>query len=61
MALYRSSLPQLGGEIFLIDGGIETSLIFDQGLDPNNPRLFRKDGKGLTTSKFALKTSNALI
>ena len=33
MALYRSSLPQLGGEIFLIDGGIETSLIFDQGLD----------------------------
>jgi len=33
MALYRNSLPQLSGEIFLIDGGIETSLIFDQGLD----------------------------
>ena len=26
-------LPQLGGELFLTDGGIETSLIFEDGLD----------------------------
>jgi homocysteine S-methyltransferase len=30
---YRDALPQLGGELFLTDGGIETSLIFHQGLD----------------------------
>jgi homocysteine S-methyltransferase len=29
---YRDALPQLG-ELFLTDGGIETSLIFHQGLD----------------------------
>ncbi|HEX6391643.1 MAG TPA: homocysteine S-methyltransferase family protein, partial [Solirubrobacteraceae bacterium] len=30
---YRSGLPQLGGELFLTDGGIETVLIFHEGLD----------------------------
>jgi S-methylmethionine-dependent homocysteine/selenocysteine methylase len=30
---YRDDLPQLAGELFLTDGGIETSLIFHQGLD----------------------------
>jgi S-methylmethionine-dependent homocysteine/selenocysteine methylase len=30
---YRSHLPQLGGDLFLTDGGIETVLIFHQGLD----------------------------
>ena len=30
---HRSDLPQLGGELFLTDGGIETTLIFQQGLD----------------------------
>ncbi len=33
MARYRTALPQLHGDVFLTDGGIETSLIFDQGLD----------------------------
>jgi S-methylmethionine-dependent homocysteine/selenocysteine methylase len=33
MAQYRSALPQLGGELFLTDGGIETTLIFHEGLD----------------------------
>jgi S-methylmethionine-dependent homocysteine/selenocysteine methylase len=33
MTRYRTALPQLHGEVFLTDGGIETSLIFDQGLD----------------------------
>jgi len=33
MAKYRDSLPQLGGGLFLTDGGIETTLIFHDGLD----------------------------
>jgi S-methylmethionine-dependent homocysteine/selenocysteine methylase len=32
MAKYRNSLPQLGGALFLTDGGIETTLIFHEGL-----------------------------
>jgi S-methylmethionine-dependent homocysteine/selenocysteine methylase len=30
---HRTSLPQLEGDLFLTDGGIETSLTFHQGLD----------------------------
>jgi len=30
---YRDALPQLDGGLFLTDGGIETTLIFHQGLD----------------------------
>jgi S-methylmethionine-dependent homocysteine/selenocysteine methylase len=30
---HHASLPQLEGDLFLTDGGIETSLIFHQGLD----------------------------
>ena len=33
MAKYRNALPQLGGEFFLTDGGIETTLIFHDGLE----------------------------
>ena len=33
MTTYRDKLPQLGGELFLTDGGIETTLIFHEGLD----------------------------
>jgi homocysteine S-methyltransferase len=33
MNKYRNSLPQLGDELFLTDGGIETTLIFHDGLD----------------------------
>ncbi len=33
MAQYRNALPQLGGDLFLTDGGIETTLIFHDGLD----------------------------
>lgn len=32
MAQYRSALPQLGGDLFLTDGGLETTLIFHDGL-----------------------------
>jgi len=33
MARYRDALPQLTGRLFLTDGGIETTLIFNEGLD----------------------------
>lgn len=33
MITYRKSLPQLGNQLFLTDGGIETTLIFHEGLD----------------------------
>jgi len=33
MPKYRNELPQLSGSIFLTDGGIETTLIFHEGLD----------------------------
>jgi S-methylmethionine-dependent homocysteine/selenocysteine methylase len=33
MARYRNRLPQLDGRLFLADGGIETTLIFHDGLD----------------------------
>lgn len=33
MSKYRAALPQLNGELFLTDGGIETSLIFHRGFE----------------------------
>ena len=33
MAHYRNALPQLTGRLFLTDGGIETTLIFHEGLE----------------------------
>lgn len=33
MAQYRSALPQVGGNLFLTDRGIETTLIFQDGLE----------------------------
>jgi S-methylmethionine-dependent homocysteine/selenocysteine methylase len=33
MTKYRNALPQLDGGLYLTDGGIETTLIFDEGLD----------------------------
>jgi S-methylmethionine-dependent homocysteine/selenocysteine methylase len=33
MAKYRHNLPQLGNHIFLTDGGLETTLVFHQGLE----------------------------
>jgi S-methylmethionine-dependent homocysteine/selenocysteine methylase len=33
MSKYRKSLPQLQGKFFLTDGGIETTLIFHEGLE----------------------------
>lgn len=33
MAKYRNYLPQLSGELYLTDGGLETTLTFHQGLE----------------------------
>jgi homocysteine S-methyltransferase len=33
MALYRNALPQLDGSPFLADGGLETTLVFHDGID----------------------------
>ncbi len=33
MTKYRNNLPQLAGKLFLTDGGLETTLIFHDGLD----------------------------
>ena len=33
MAKYRTNLPQLNGDKFLADGGLETTLIFHEGLE----------------------------
>ena len=33
MTEYRNALPQLGGELFLSDGGLETTLIFHGGFE----------------------------
>jgi len=33
MSKYRARLPQLGGKLFLTDGGLETTLIFHKGIE----------------------------
>jgi S-methylmethionine-dependent homocysteine/selenocysteine methylase len=33
VSLYRSGLPQLSGDLYLADAGLETDLIFNQGID----------------------------
>jgi S-methylmethionine-dependent homocysteine/selenocysteine methylase len=33
MARYREALPQLGNDLFLTDGGMETTLIFHEGVE----------------------------
>ena len=33
MSKYRTRLPQLGDELFLTDGGLETTLVFHEGVD----------------------------
>jgi len=46
-ALYRHALPQLGDALFVTDGGIETALIFNQGIElPDFAAfdLFRRPG-----------------
>jgi homocysteine S-methyltransferase len=48
MTKYRNCLPQLDGSLFLTDGGIETTLIFHEGLDLPHFAAFHllRDGAG---------------
>jgi homocysteine S-methyltransferase len=49
VARYRNGLPQLSGGLFLADGGIETSLIYLEGIDlpefASFPLLLTPDGE----------------
>ena len=50
MSKYRKALPQLNGGVFLTDGGLETTLVFLEGVElshfasfpliPANPSIF---------------------
>ena len=48
MAKYRNQLPQLSDEMFITDGGIETTLIFHEGLELPDFAAFHllRDGAG---------------
>jgi S-methylmethionine-dependent homocysteine/selenocysteine methylase len=48
MARYRKALPQLDGTLFLTDGGIETTLIYHDGIQLPDFAAFHilKDGEG---------------
>ena len=58
MATYRTSLPQLTGKLFLTDGGIETTLIFHEGLDLPDFAAFHllKTDEGQSTLKKYFRT-----
>ena len=51
MARYRNKLPQLSDKVFLIDGGIETTLIFHENLELPDFAAFHllKDSEGSET------------
>lgn len=55
-ALYRNSLPQLGGTQLLTDAGLETTLIFLEGLDlpcfASYPLLGNSEGRQTLKSYF---------
>jgi homocysteine S-methyltransferase len=56
MPKYRSDLPQLHDDVFLTDGGIETSLIYDQGCELPDFAAFvllaSDDGRGALDRYF---------
>ena len=50
MTAYRNALPQLGGELFLTDGGLETTLIFHKcggWLLRHRPSAYRADRRSV--------------
>ena len=58
MPKYRHALPQLNGDLYLTDGGIETTLIFHDGLELPHFAAFDllKDGEGRETLKRYFRT-----
>jgi S-methylmethionine-dependent homocysteine/selenocysteine methylase len=63
MPAYRDRLPQLSADVFLTDGGIETTLIFDEGLDLPDFAAFSllstPDGRAALDRYFAAYASIA--
>jgi S-methylmethionine-dependent homocysteine/selenocysteine methylase len=62
MARYRNALPQLGGDLFLTDGGIETTLIFHEGLQLPDFAAFHllKEREGTDALRKYFRTYAAL-
>jgi hypothetical protein len=62
MTKYRDSLPQLSNAFFLTDGGIETTLIFHEGLDLPHFAAFHllKDKAGYEALRKYFRTYAAL-
>ena len=62
MAKYRNKLPQLSNGIFLTDGGIETTLIFHEGLELPDFAAFHllRDKEGYETLRKYFRTYAAL-
>jgi homocysteine S-methyltransferase len=56
MSLYRDRLPQLDGGMFLADGGLETTLVFLNGVDlpcfAAFPLVEREDGRAMLRGYF---------
>ena len=62
MQKYRNNLPQLSSDLFLTDGGIETTLIFHDGLDLPEFAAFHllKDEEGLEALRKYFRTYAAI-
>jgi S-methylmethionine-dependent homocysteine/selenocysteine methylase len=58
MTIFRKQLPQLGEELFLSDGGLETTLIFHKGMDLPHFASFvlMQDDEGIATLSDYYKT-----
>jgi homocysteine S-methyltransferase len=56
MALYRSNLPHLSGRKFLTDGGLETTLVFQNGIElpcfAAFPLVMSREGRDTLRSYF---------
>jgi S-methylmethionine-dependent homocysteine/selenocysteine methylase len=59
---YRDHLPQLDGDLFLTDGGLETTLVFHQGIDLPEFAAFDllKDSEGTETLRRYFEPYTAL-
>ncbi len=62
MAKYRNYLPQLSNRLFITDGGLETTLIFKEGIDLPNFAAFDllKSGEGYRSLQKYFQTYTLL-
>lgn len=64
MPLYRSHLPQLDDKTFLTDGGLETTLVFHEGMDlpcfASFPLLATEEGRRKLRTYYRPYIENAL-